>query len=311
MLKVFCFLLLIFMERKMKKVLISVAMLLAAATLFAETMTCESEEGTCVYEFDGTLFHEYCTCDGGSYDKINNHSNSAAMPTELECSRNTDADVYCKTDTFSCENDAGRCSIDHNGEYLCSCWGVYSANGAVEGAYTGTAEFSEESCRNKIVELCGTEPATLRDVCKDTDIFNECVNYIKPVETCYGRWSNEYIEGIEDMENEDILDLLAYGNHISSAISGCCQWGEDDDIKEWRTKWECLDSCTDEDCCQTCELYIHLDDTAEDGSDKDADAANTEVPTDGAAPEDTADGDSSVPAEKEESKSDGCSVLFI
>ena len=158
--------------------------------------------------------------------------------------------------------------------------------------------------------MCGTEPATLRDVCKDTDIFNECVNYIKPVETCYGRWSNEYIEGIEDMENEDILDLLAYGNHIGSAISDCCQI--EDARKEKQTKWECLDSCTDEDCCQTCELYIHLDDTTEDGSDKDADAANTEVPTDGASPEeDTADGDSAAPAEKEESNSDGCSVLFI
>ena len=192
-------------------------------------------------------------------------------------------------------------------------WG--SEHGAENGVYSGTTEFSEESCRNKIVELCGTELATLRDVCKDADIFNECVNYIKPVETCYGRWSNEYIEGIEDiedMENEDILDLPAYGNHISSAISNCCQWGEDNDLKEWRTKWECLDNCTDEDCCQTCELYIHLDDTTEDGSDKDADVANTEVPTDGAAPEeDTADGDSAAPAEKEESKSDGCPALFI
>ena len=297
----------------MKKSLIFVAMMLAAATLFAETVSCESDEGTCTYELNGTVFHEYCTCEGGSYDKVSNHSNSAAMPTEIDCSQNIDADVYCKEGNFSCENDAGRCNIDHNGKYLCNCWGVYSVNVAENGVYSGTTEFSEESCRNKIVELCGTELATLRDVCKDADIFNECVNYIKPVETCFGRWSNEYIEGIEDMENEDILDLPAYGNHISYAISGCCQWGEDDDIKEWRTKWECLDNCTDEDCCQTCGFYFDEGVvSSEEGSAEDADAANTEVPTDGAAPEDTADGDSSAPAEnKEESKSDGCSMLFI
>ncbi|MBO7127351.1 hypothetical protein J6W78_07360 [bacterium] len=53
-------------------------------------------------------------------------------------------------------------------------------------------------------------------------------------------------------------------------------------------------------------------------SEEDADAANTEAPTTGATPEDTTDGDSAPatdsgsPAEnKEESKSDGCSMLFI
>ena len=296
------------MEEIMKKSLILIAMMLAMATLFAETetMTCESEEGTCVYELDGTVFHEYCTCDGGSYDKINNHSNSAAMPSELDCSQNTDADVYCKTNTFSCENDAGRCSIDHNGEYLCSCWGVYSANGAVEGGYHGTVEFVEESCKSKLVEICGTELATIGDVCEDQAILNECVTYIKPVKTCYGHWSNEYIEGVEDIEFEDILDLPAYGNHISWAISGCCQM--DNAIKEYRTKWECLENCTEEDCCKACGLFYTDDEPSEESV---ADAANTEAPTTGTTPEDT-DGDSAAPAEnKEESKSGGCSMLFI
>ena len=286
-----------------KKFLIFIAAMLAVTTLFAEieTMTCESEEGTCVYELDGTVFHEYCTCEGGSYDKVSNHSNSAAMPTELDCSQNTDADVYCKEGSFACDSDAGRCHVNQNGKYLCNCWGVYSVNGAENGVYSGTTEFSEESCRNKIVELCGTERATLRDVCEDMDIFNECVNYIKPVETCFGRWSNECIEGIEDMENEDILDFLAYGgNHIGYAISDCCQI--EDIRKEKQTKWECLDNCTDEDCCQTCGFYFDEGVvSSEEGSAEDADVANTEVPTDGAT----------ATAEKEESKSDGCSMLFI
>ena len=290
----------------MKKSLILIAIMLAMATLFAETetMTCESEEGTCVYELDGTVFHEYCTCDGGSYDKINNHSNSAAMPLELDCSQNTDADVYCKTNTFSCENDAGRCSIDHNGEYLCSCWGVYSANGAVEGGYHGTVEFVEESCKSKLVEICGTEPATAREVCEDQEILNECVNYVKTfAEGCFEPFTDEDIEEILDQQangynREDWSHQLAY----------CCQMEEQ--RKEFKTRLECFENCQDDNCCDTCGInpVFH----------EDEDAANTEASTTGATPEDTADGDSAPATDseasaenKEESKSDGCSMLFI
>ena len=300
MLKVFCFLLFVF-EKIMKKSLILTAMILAAATLFAETMTCESEEGTCVYELNGTVFHEYCTCDGGSYDKINNHSNSAAIPTESECSQNTDADVYCKTDTFSCENDAGRCSIDHNGEYLCSCWGVYSANGAVEGAYTGTVEFVEESCKSKLVEICGTEPATARDVCEDQEILNQCISYIKNfAESCFEPFTDEDIEGILDQQ------AYGYNREWPHQISDCCQMEQQ--RKDFQTRLECLEDCKDDNCCETCHVKLvpHDDEitSSEDGNRKE------EAP---------ADGDSATPAtdseahaeNKEESKSDGCSMLFI
>ena len=295
----------------MKKSLIFVAIMIATTILFAETVTCESEMGKCIYELSAHSFWQDCTCRDGSYSSVGG-SDLQPLPSEEEC--NVSLDKQCKDAGFKCENEAGECVIAQNGEYVCKCLGVWSANGAVDGMFKGTMEFNEETSEkencDKLVEICGTEPATLRDVCEDTDIFNECVNYIKPVETCYGRWSNEYIEGIEDMENEDILNLPAYGsNHIIYSISDCCQI--EDGKKELQTKWECLDNCTDEDCCQTCEFYTHLN-GEEDGSDKDADAANTEVPTDGAAPEeDTAGGDSAAPAEKEESKSDGCSVLFI
>ena len=275
----------------MKKTLILVAIMLAAATLFAETekMTCESEAGTCVYELDGTVFHEYCTCEGGSYDKINNHSNSAAMPREWDCSQNIDANAYCKKGVFACDNDAGRCHVDQYGKYLCSCWGVYSANGAVEGAYTGTSEFVEESCKSKLVEICGTELATIGDVCEDQEILKECVTYIKPVETCYGRqWPDEDIE--------TILDHQAYGSSMYSKISNCCQI--DDDLRECKTKWECLENCTEEDCCKACGWSINEDESSEESV---ADAANTETQATDAAPAEN----------KEESKSDGCSLLFI
>ena len=277
----------------MKKTLILVAMMLAAATLFAETetMTCESEAGTCVYELDGTVFHEYCTCEGGTYDKINNHSNSAAMPTELECSWNTDADAYCKKGNFSCENDAGRCNISDNGEYICSCWGVWSANGATEGAYTGTAEFVEESCKSKLVEICGTEPATARDVCEDQEILNKCISYIKTfADGCFEPLTDEDIEGILDQQ------AYGYNREWPHQLSDCCQMEEE--RKDFQTRLECLEDCKDDNCCETCHVKVVPHD------DEDADTADTEAPTAGSTTE--------VPAEnKEESKSDGCSLLFI
>lgn len=293
----------------MKKSLILVSIMFAATTLFAETITCESKMGECVYEINlNGNYSESCICrngegrgEGGSYGM------PTTLPTEEECLANLEK--HCKDAGFKCENEAGECIIEQYNEYICRCKGVWSANGAVEGGYTGTVEFVEESCKSKLVEICGTELATIRDVCEDQEILNECVSYIKPVETCYGRWSNEYIEGIEDIEFEDILNLPAYGNHISFAISNCCQWGEDDDIKEWRTKWECLENCTEEDCCKACGLFYTEDEQSEESV---ADAANTEAQATDATPEDKSDGDSAAPAEnKEESKSDGCSTLFI
>ena len=287
----------------MKKSLIFIAVFAVVTTLFAEieTMTCESEEGTCVYELDGTVFHEYRTCDGGTYDKINNNSNSAAMPRELDCSQNIDADVYCKAGNFSCENDAGRCHVDQHG-YGCSCWVVWSANGAVEGAYTGTVEFVEESCKSKLVEICGTEPATAREVCEDQEILNQCISYIKT-------FADGCFEPFTDEDIEEILDQQAYGynREWSHQLAYCCQMEQQ--RKDFQKNLECFENCQDDNCCDTCGInpVYH----------EDEDAANTEAPTTGTTPEDTA-GDTAVPVtdeapaeNKEESKSDGCSLLFI
>ena len=84
---------------------------------------------------------------------------------------------------------------------------------------------------------------------------------------------------------------------------------------EKKASFECIEaaeSCENKECCSTCN--VGGEDSAEEDKE---DAANTEAPTTGTTPEDTADGDSApatdpeAPAEKEESKSDGCSMLFI
>ena len=293
----------------MKKSLILTAMILAAATLFAEfkAFHCETDLGVCTYEQNENYYCEYCSCaEGVGYAARNCGNFEAPLPTVEECF--AQIDNTCKNTEFRCENNAGKCFIAEDGVYVCQCFGVWSANGATEGAYYGTAERSEESCKNKLVEICGTEPATVKDVCENSEILNECIAYIKSVDACYGReWPDE--------NNEAILDHPADGSgSVYTKISSCCQ--KEDYRKELQPRGKCLENCKEEDCCKTCGLFYTDDEPSEESV---ADAANTEAPTTGATPENTADGDSAAtatdseaPAEnKEENKSDGCSMLFI
>ena len=295
----------------MKKSLILTAIMIAAATLFAETVTCESKMGKCTYEITSNgNYSEDCICrDGYGGGEGGNYGMPTTLPTEEECLANLDK--HCKNAGFTCKNDAGECHIDQNGEYICWCLGVWSANGATEGAYTGTVEFNEETSEkencDRLVEICGTEPATVREVCEDQEILNQCISYIKTfAEGCF--------EPLTDEDIEEILDSPSYYYDYAHAqgkpgsVPSCCQ--ESEVRKEYQTWLECFENCQDDNCCDTCRInpVSHEDD----------DAAHTEVPTDGAAKEDTADGDtatpetgSEAPAEKEESKSDGCSMLFI
>ncbi len=291
----------------MKKTLIFVAIVIAAATLFAETVTCESKMGTCTYEISKGNYSESCLCRDGSGigGGGNDGSMPTALPTEEECLVNLEK--HCKDAGFKCENEAGECIIEQYNEYFCRCKGVWSANGAVEGGYHGTAEFNEETSEkencDRLVEICGTEPATVRDVCEDQEILNQCINYVKTFAAgCY--------EPLTDEDVEEILDSPSYyydyahAQGMPGSVPGCCQ--ESELRKEYQTHLECLENCKDDNCCETCHVKLVPHD------DEDADAANTEAPTTGATPEDKADDNTATPAEnKEESNSDGCSLLFI
>ena len=297
----------------MKKSLILVSIMFAATTLFAEfkAFHCETDLGLCTYEQNENYYCEYCTCaEGIGYAARNCGNFEAPLPTVEECF--AQIDNTCKNTEFRCENNAGKCFIAEDGVYVCQCFGVWSANGASEGAYYGTVNRSEESCKNKLVEICGTEPATVKDVCENSEILNECIEFIKSVDACYGReWPDE--------NNEAILDHPADGSgSVYAKISSCCQ--EENYRKELQPRGKCLESCkeedensTEEDCCKACGFHMGYDndDISSEESDSNSADANTEAPTTGTTPEDT-DGDSSAPAEnKEENKSDGCLMLFV
>ena len=294
----------------MKKTLIFITVFVVATALFAETVTCESKMGECVYEINlNGNYSESCICrNGEGRGEGGNYGMPTTLPTEEECLANLEK--HCKDAGFKCENEAGECIISKSGEYLCRCKGVWSANGAVEGGYFGTAEFNEETSEkencDRLVEICGTEPATVREVCEDQDILNQCINYIKTfADGCY--------EPLTDEDVAEILDSPSYYYDYAHAqgkpgsIPGCCQ--ESEYRKEYQTQFECFENCKDENCCDTCHVKVvpHDDEitSSEDGNskeeateDSDSDSASTATA-------------SEAPAEKEESKSDGCSMLFI
>ncbi|MBO4710542.1 hypothetical protein J5681_01345 [bacterium] len=307
----------------MKKSLIFIAMLAIASTLFAEndTISCESDLGKCTYTLSADSFSKECECrDGNGIGEAELPSEGgtveSTLPTEEECL--AELEDICGNADILCENEAGECQMEPSGEYNCGCYGI------VDGYHSGTGTFSEEGCSAVLLEHCGTEPATARTLCTDSEIFNVCLTYAKSfTDTCY--------EPLTDEEMEAALDLPAETNDTTAVLAVCCQ---DEEIRDgwFKESFECLEtseSCENKECCETCDVFV-LEESKEDGDeviapapeDGNADAGDTEVPTDGAddngdgsaaptdgtdAPTDGAD----APAEKEESKSDGCSMLFI
>ena len=304
----------------MKNSLIFIAMLAIATTLFAEdnTISCESDLGKCTYTISADSFNRECTCrdntgfadaeippEGGTVE--------STLPTKEECE--AELEDVCGNADILCENEAGECQMEPNGEYNCGCYGI------VDGYHSGSsASADEESCNAVLVEHCGTEAATANTLCStDPEIFEICLSYAKSfTEACY--------EPLTDEEMEAALDLPAETNDTTAALAVCCQ---DEEIRDgwFKESFECLEaveSCENKECCKTCNVFVLEESTDEKDDeviapapeDGDADAGDTEVPTDGtvdngdgsAAPTD--DGTETT-GEKEESKSDGCSMLFI
>ena len=294
----------------MKKSLIMLLMLIAAMTLFAETFTCKSDLGKCTYEVTADSFSKECECrDGGGIGEAELPSEGgtveSTLPTEEECLAEL-ADA-CGNAGIMCENEAGECEMEPSGEYTCRCFGI-------EGLNIGAAAFSEEGCNSVLIEHCGTEPATAKTICTDSEIFDVCLSYAKSfTASCY--------EPLNEKEMEAALDLPAETNDTTAALAVCCQ---DEEIREgwFKDSFECLeaaDSCENKECCETCDVFVLEESSEKEGENEviapATDDGDTEVPTDGAinngdgsaAPADGAD----APAEKEESESDGCSILFI
>ena len=201
----------------MKRLWIFIAMLALATTLFAENekMSCESEFGTCNYEIseEEHMFVQECICSTGYRVFDSRPIEEAFMPaSEEECLERLDEEI-CKGAPFYCENEAGWC-LTEDGGYKCRCTGL-------AGIKTGSgADFSAEGCNAVLEKECGTEVATPRTICTDSEIFNACVSY----ETTF---TNTCFEPVTEEEIETILDTPVNSGGreggLAEDIANCCQ----------------------------------------------------------------------------------------
>ena len=305
-----------------KKLLIFIAIFAVTATLFAEneTVSCESDYGTCSLERSDTKLEKHCFCHNGNEhyvsDPVIEGFNDGPL-TEEWCQ--TTIDNLCKKIDAKCSNEAGACNVNRAGEYKCYC-------SYVDGKKTGSGYFGKEGCNEILVETCGSETPTPRKVCPE-GILNECVSYFERIHnTC-----------LDPIDIYEILDTpITYGLVTVHEFADCCRneyWRN-----EYKREYDCMErfkTCADKECCvctiqvdcgdsseEDCYDFIEYPDSEEDDVDN-VDKTNAEAPTTAATPENTADGDFATPAtgsetpaenkeeSKEESKSDGCSMLFV
>jgi hypothetical protein len=295
------------MEAEMKKLLVILGMLAAATPFFVEaqdalteTITCESDRGSCSFSLVDvyTKILAGCSCRDGSgfsYEippQGEHSSEQLELPTEEDCLAELE---FCKDAGYWCGNDAGRCIVEENEEYRCLCYDGISEEqtGSKAGIY------SEAGCKEFLVEMCGTQVPSAKDICTDEAKFDICLSYFKiKYNTCAETpLFNDESQAVEWPITETML---------GRAIANCCL---DETVREEYSKAiECVKAkknCNTEECCNSCDFQFYSGDLPEsDAASGEGDKADG----DGSVSPST---DSEVPAEKEESKSDGCSMLFI
>ncbi len=232
----------------------------------------------------------------------------------------TEAPVYYE-ELVECSNDAGRGYIfrtitdgQYEEYYHYACVSIpQNKVGSVD--LDGNVEVTEENCKSYLEKECGTKLPVLSDYCGDEEI-ERCIRYESGYSHC-----SDYHETMTEEEIRAEIDNYKDPGITSETmiyVYECCTNihfvdRTDDCLEEAKCR---DDEFTDECCkCYIGEIIGEPGDTGDteipgDTGDSEVispapdsgDTENSEVPADGAT----------APTEnKEEKKSDGCSVLFV
>ena len=243
----------------------------------------------------------------------------------------TDTGVPGNDEPVECENEAGHCTITvPSWEYVCICKkidGIGEGRGSASGPYNNP----EEVCEKELKSNCGTKLPTVRDKCGD-EATESCIEYVSLRSNC--TTGSSYIDHYmtEDEIRSDIDSEELWSSAQLAVYSECCKSSmmqESAKIAFQCLKEKCGEDFTDE-CCAECNAEAaavfdgevvepgdtdsYVGDTGDaeipadtgdseptDGTTESGDTENSEAPADSAA----------APTENKESKSDGCSLLFI
>ena len=282
------------MEETMKIKAVILSILFFSFFVFAE----ESDTGE---------FYDENDCgDTGCVDTGDSGPADSAADTEAPCN---------DEERVECSNDAGLCYIFRtitDGQYEefchCACVSIVPSNKIVNVDLDGNVEVTEENCKSYLEKECGTKLPVLSDYCGNEEI-ERCINHVSETSYCLGNYMT-----VDEVRSE-IDNYKDPGTTSETMINvyECCTNIQMVDFTDncLKEEMECGEDLTDE-CCRECYLRVQVDtgntdaaDTGDTGDSKPADSGdteNSEAPADGAT----------APAEnKEEKKSDGCSLLFI
>jgi hypothetical protein len=135
------------MEGIMKRLFVLVVMILSAGSLFAESVKCETEDGSCEFNEDGSFVCE-CTDGMGGDGGVAGSPTSDEdfeMPTEEECIEWVDMFCGVPEGAEECSNPAGECIVYAEGSWDCECedgtWdGSWGSGGGSEPGSPGEDE---------------------------------------------------------------------------------------------------------------------------------------------------------------------------
>lgn len=206
--------------------------------VFAESITCENEEGHCTFEKDV----EYeCFCPWG----IQSHGTIyGELPTMDECLEK----IY-NVCGHSCSNDAGRCRIDEK-SFRCYC-----SDGRIEKG----SEEKNLVCEMVLVNKCGTERPDINNLCNEEQLTFCTDPYFAFFEKCKGLVIPD--EKIEELKN-------GTWNAFGDDIAGCC--------REYQNAENFIIELVDCIKTETCELCVaEYNESTGNISDEDRGSADT------------------------------------
>lgn len=109
----------------MKKILGFSVVIFLTSMIFAEGVSCENENGSCVFNEDGSY---ECLCSEDSWGEGTGVAGSpvsdedVTMPTQDECLEMVNEMCALPEGAVQCENVAGECYVMEDGDYWCDCY---------------------------------------------------------------------------------------------------------------------------------------------------------------------------------------------
>lgn len=183
-------------------------------------------------------------------------------------------------ETVCCKNEAGECTVSHDGG-RCQCvngeGAAWSDSSVPENEKSSEESLTEENCMKKLVEVCGETAPDITESCGDS--LNDCVEKVAFVHA-------KCLEAISEEDKNNLKEgKWVEKDDLANKIHGCCKHPE---------KMNELVECLEDKSCGDCLSLIQESQESESKENSEKAAEESETPS-----------------EEIESDSGSCSVTII